>query len=130
MADFGTVAVNVAKRWAENKSIDPHKVWAEECLKAGLSDSLVRKGCPKGTFLGLCEEELVKDIDKGNYTKSIKNKSYGLAAVKILAKNPSLTNSPYELWDAILEEVPDRCQTPNHQMDVVIELWVNNLIKH
>lgn len=29
------------------------------------------KGCTKGTFLGLCEEGLVKGIPKGNYTKTI-----------------------------------------------------------
>jgi hypothetical protein len=68
---------------------------------------MARKGSPKGTFLGLCEEGLVKGIDKGAYTKSIKNKTYGLATVKILAKNPSLANSPKRLWDALLEVVPE-----------------------
>jgi hypothetical protein len=81
MTDFGNVAVNVVKSWAEDKSVDPHKVWRKECLKAGLSVSLAEKGCPKSTFLGLCEEGLIKGIDKGSYTRSIINKSYGLAAI-------------------------------------------------
>jgi hypothetical protein len=25
------------------------------------------KGCPKNTFLGLCEEGIVKGVNKGNY---------------------------------------------------------------
>lgn len=33
-----------------------------------------RKGCPKGVYLGLCEEGLVKGIPKGKYTKSKKIK--------------------------------------------------------
>ena len=39
------------------------------------------KGCPKNAFLGLCEEGLVVDIEKGYYTErstSHKNKDYAI----------------------------------------------------
>ena len=55
------------------------------------------KSCPKGAFLGLCEEGLVKGIPKGNYTKSIKNKEYTLKALEILKQNSQTTFSPKEL---------------------------------
>jgi hypothetical protein len=58
---------------------------------------LKKKGCPKGTFLGLCEEGLVKGIPKGNYTKSVKNKKYAIKAVTVLKQNKHTTFSPKEL---------------------------------
>jgi hypothetical protein len=67
-------------------------------------------------------------VPKGHYTNSVKNKRYGIAAVKMLAKDPLLANDPRSLWEAIREIVPDRCKTHNGQMDVVIALWGNNMI--
>jgi hypothetical protein len=129
MADFGTVAVETAKRWDQNKPANPDELWRSVCREQELTDSMIKKGCPKNTFLGLCEEGLIKNIPPGKYTESKKNKRYGLAAVKILAKNHSLADNPCTLWDAIRAEVPDRCEKCNGQMDVVIALWKENLIK-
>ncbi|MDR0786073.1 MAG: hypothetical protein LBE74_09395 [Treponema sp.] len=129
MADFGSVAVMAAKLCMDNTSVNPREAWDKSCEKLGLSDYQRKKGCPKSAFLGLCEEGFVYNVPKGNYTRSVKNKSYGIATVKILAKNPSLVNNVDNLWAAIREEVPDRCKTHNGQMDVVIALWVNNMIK-
>lgn len=82
------------------------------------------KGCPKGTFLGLCEAGLVKGIPKGNYTKSIKNKDYALQAIQIL-KQSNRTYTPKELWAAL--NLGDK--RSNSQMDVVLALWENGLIE-
>jgi hypothetical protein len=82
------------------------------------------KGCPKNTFLGLCEIGFVKGIPKGNYTKSIKNKEYALKAAIILKQNTQTTFSPKELWDKL--ELGDK--RSNSQMDVVLALWEHGLI--
>jgi hypothetical protein len=82
-----------------------------------------KKGCPRGTFLGLCEDGLIKGIRRGNYTGSEKNKGYALAAVSKLRDNPSLAHDPTQLWAMVAGK-----KTPNHQMDVVISLWNNGLI--
>lgn len=66
------------------------------------SKSSIAKGCPKNTFLGLCEEGLVKEKKrKGNYTKSIKNKKYAISAVNILKTNLSQKFTPGQLWNKL-----------------------------
>jgi hypothetical protein len=83
------------------------------------------KGCPKNTFLGLCEAGLVKGIPKGNYTKSIKNKEYALKAVTILKQNKEIKFSPKELWEKL--ELGNK--RSNSQMDVVLALWEHGFIE-
>jgi hypothetical protein len=118
MADFGRVAVKAVQICSADKK-DPRTAWDTACKE---------KDCPRNTFLGLCEDGFVRNVPKGNYTRSKKNKSYGIAAVKMLAKDPLLANDLDSLWEAVREIVPDRCDTHNGQMDVVIALWVNNMI--
>lgn len=83
-----------------------------------------RKGCPKGAFLGICEEGLVQGIRPGQYTRSKDNKRYAVEAIKALKETPSLTGDPDALWRA----VPDHPLNENGQMDVVISLWERGLI--
>jgi hypothetical protein len=118
MNKYGTAAINAAK---ENKN--PIESW-NKAVKDFDSESAKVKGCPKNTFLGLCEEGLVKGIPKGNYTKSVKNKEYALKAVAILKQNTQTTFSPKELWEKL--ELGDK--RSNSQMDVVLALWENGLI--
>ena len=121
MACFGCVAV-VAAKLLEN-SIDPCEAWNTACERFALSESMQKKGCPKNTFLGLCSEGWIKNVPKGYYTKSIKNKGYGIAAVKWLLAHKGLPQSPQSLWDAIGHP----CKH-NQQMNVVLALWENNFI--
>jgi hypothetical protein len=122
MADFGCVTVEAYKLCAKN--IDPRKAWIEACKKLELTEFMQKKGCPMSTFLGLCEEGLVKGIPKGSYTKSKANKNYGLKAVDCLIANPDLAKSPRILWEAIGKS----CKY-NQQMHVVIALWKEDLIR-
>jgi hypothetical protein len=122
MADFGYVAIQ-AHELCKN-GINPREAWDKACKKLGFSETMQKKGCPKSTFLGLCEEGLVKDIPKGSYTRSKKNKQYGLKAIDSLIKNYNLARLPEKLWEAI----GSPCKTYNQQMHVVIALWKNNLI--
>jgi len=82
-----------------------------------------KKTAPRGTFLGLCEEGLVKGIPSGQYAPSSKNKSYALGAVKLLAAGTH--RNVQALWAAVTagEELAH-----NAQMDVVLALWKNGLI--
>lgn len=73
---------------------------------------------PRGTFLGLCEAGIVKGIPIGNYTKSVKNKEYGLHGYAILEGSPELVAAPRELWARVVEG-----KVHNSQMDVVIAVW-------
>lgn len=76
------------------------------------------KGCPRTAFLGLCEEGLVKNIQKGNYLKAnTTNKKYAIAALKLLRACEDNYTS-IELWKAIKAKTKH-----NNQMDVVIALY-------
>ena len=82
-----------------------------------------KKSRPRGAFLGLCEEGLVKNIPAGQYAASRENKSYAVQAAALLRQGmerPSVT----ELWRAVAG--PDTKH--DSQMDVVLALWKNGFI--
>ena len=83
-----------------------------------------KKGCPRGAFLGLCEEGLVKGIPAGNYTASKDDKAYAVRAAALLIEG-TRSWSISELWRAVTND-PEK--THNSQMDIVLALWKNDLI--
>jgi hypothetical protein len=83
-----------------------------------------KKGCPRGAFLGLCEEGLVKGIPAGRYTTSRDNKAYAVRAVALLTEGTQL-RSTSALWRAVTNGAE---KTHNSQMDIVLALWNNDLI--
>jgi hypothetical protein len=83
-----------------------------------------KKGCPRGAFLGLCEEGLVKGIPAGHYGASRDNKAYALRAAELLTAGAQ-NWSRSALWQAVTDD-PEK--THNSQMDIVLALWKNGLI--
>jgi hypothetical protein len=111
---------------AVRDSIDPKAAWTRAAaILFPNSPSSRNKGCPKGAFLGLCEEGVVQGIPKGRYTRSLDNKRYALAAVRVLAKRPQLAEDRTALWQTI----PAHPLHENNQMDVVISLWKQSLLE-
>jgi hypothetical protein len=123
MNKYGLTAIKSVQNYRDSYSIE--ELWSRAAKEVFETKSSQEKGCPKNTFLALCEEGLVKGIPKGNYTKSEKNKSYALNTVAILKNNPNNSFTPKELWDKL--ELGDK--RSNSQMDVVLALWENGLIK-
>jgi hypothetical protein len=120
---YGETAINSVHNFKDSYSIT--EIWSRSAKEVFDTNSAQEKGCPKNTFLGLCEEGLVNGIPKGNYTKSVKNKEYALKAVTILKQNTQTTFTPKELWDKL--ELGDK--RSNSQMDVVLALWEHGLIE-
>ncbi|RED42627.1 hypothetical protein DFQ10_10834 [Winogradskyella eximia] len=119
---YGLVAIDAVKTIAQFPS--PNEAWDSACMNFFNSNTSQSKSCPKNAFLGLCEEGLIRDIEKGNYTRSKLNKSYALKALEVLRKNNNLVFTPKELWKELkLEE-----KIYNSQLDVVIALWYNNYL--
>lgn len=86
------------------------------------------KGCPKSTFLGLCEVGYVKGVPQSKYLvkNNSLNKDYAIQAIALLKQNPHLANSSSKkLWELVINGVS---KTPNSQMDIVLALWNNKLI--
>jgi Family of unknown function (DUF6979) len=82
------------------------------------------KGGPRGAFLGLCEEGLVKGIPRGHYTNSKDNKAYAVRAAALLAAETQ-SWSTTALWLAVTND-PEKKH--HSQMDIVMALWKNGLI--
>ena len=84
------------------------------------------KGCPKGTYLGLCEKGLVAGVPAGAYDAGEDNKGYAIDAVRLLIRDPSLVDAgPKALWARVMN---GRDKRPNDQMEVVLALWCSGLI--
>jgi hypothetical protein len=126
MRKYGRAAVLATKLITEGFARDPLEAWRKATVEIFPdSPSSQEKGCPKGAYLGLCEEGLVQGVRPGEYTTSKENKGYALKAVELLGMNPSLAKDEDLLWSKVLQ---GENKTPNSQMDVVISLWTLGLI--
>jgi len=109
--------------------LEPPEAWRRAVALSCPSLSSQVKPCPKGAFLGLCEEGLVSGVPAapaGSYTASQKNKDYAVRAVSILRRLPAGTvPNPATLWVNVLG---GEWKQPNGQMEVVLALWTAGLI--
>ena len=121
---YGEAAL-MATRQEVSANASPEARWQSAMEKLYPTSPIARKnGCPRGAFLGLCEEGLVKGIPPGQYTKSKHNKAYAVRAAALLAEGTQ-SWSISALWHAVADD-PEKSH--NSQMDVVMALWKNGLI--
>ena len=124
MGKYGRAAIRARDLYISGIARDPVEAWKRATSEVFSTPAARDKGCPKSTFLGLCEEGLVWGVARGEYTKSRDNKKYALAAVALLKSNPSLASDQDSLWSQVGEK-----KKPNSQMDVVIALWNEGAIR-
>ena len=127
MPNFGDAAIVAARTLGKNPGMDPGVAWAKATASTfPNSMSLQVKSCPKGAFLGLCEEGLVEGVLPGAYTRSQSNKQYAVNAVGRLRQFPGAASDRTSLWRA---SANDQRKAHNGQMDVVVALWQAGLIR-
>ena len=81
---YGEAAI-MATREVSSAGISPVARWESAMLRLYPSSPTARrKSCPRGAYLGLCEEGLVKGIPPGHYTASNDNKAYAVRASALL----------------------------------------------
>jgi hypothetical protein len=115
----------MAARWESSTDVSPVARWESAMERLyPTSPTARKKGCPRGAFLGLCEEGLVRGIPPGHYTTSKQNKAHAVQAATLLSERARKW-SIGELWQAVSND-PEK--THNSQMDVVLALWKNGLI--
>ena len=125
MGRYGKVSVK-AVDLILSTNMSPEQAWDITTSKEfGRGTNLQKKGCPKGAFLGLCEQGMIKGVPIGTYTHSLENKRYAVRAVRVLKEKPELIDDEDKLW---LEVLSGKFVQPNHQLDIVISLWKNNYI--
>jgi len=120
MGMYGESAIRAVKLAAGMNIPDPQAAWDQAIRSLTGNALLIKKGCPRTTFLGLCEEGLVRGIPRGTYTSSATNKALAIKAVAALRNEPSIDNA-VALWHRV---TADRGLEDN-QMDVVLSLWKN-----
>jgi hypothetical protein len=126
MNKYGEAAARAVKLFTSGEANSPEVAWNKATIYYfGENTSSQLKGCPKGAFLGLCEDGLIKGIPKGTYCNSIKNKGYAIRAVSILKGNPNHHLDSKALWSITLGGIEKK---HNSQMDVVLSLWEHRLI--
>jgi hypothetical protein len=125
MQDYGDVAVSAAE--LARGGVRPPEAWAQAARNIfPHSQSSQDKSCPRGAFLGLCEEGRLAGVAAGPYTRSRDNKRYALRAVDLLVGDPTLAEGrPTALWAQV---VGGHVKAHNSQMHVVLALWRRGLL--
>ena len=124
MGKYGSVAVLAVKKLYSKEYAEPAKAWQSAAEKIFLKESSINKGCPKLTFLSLCQHGLIRGIVKGTYTNARENKKYALDAVNLLKVDPVLADDEAKLRLKVMGKE----KAYNQQMEVVIALWREGLI--
>jgi hypothetical protein len=121
---YGEAAI-MAARQGPSAGINPVVRWESAMERLyPTSPAARKKGSPRGAFLGLCEEGLVKGVPAGRYSASKDNKDYAVRAAALLTEGKQ-SWSTSALWRAV-ENDPEKPH--NGQMDIVLALWKNDLI--
>ena len=126
MGKYGEVAVRATTYLKHKSAVSPKEAWRKAAKEIfPRSNSSQNKGCPRGAYLGLCEEGLVSGVPQGSYTRSRDNKRYAIDGVMAISRQPSLAEDRIELWSRVMSGIAKK---ENSQMDVVVELWRAGLI--
>jgi len=127
MGKYGNAAVMAAKLYQDGLATTPNNAWELAIVNFfPFSKSAQAKGCPRGAFLGLCENGNITGIPEGIYCRAEKNKKYALKALDILRKEPHLSQNENKLWCRVMD---GERKIQNHQMDVVISICNAGLIQ-
>jgi len=121
MGNYGEAARIAVGLMARDESLAPREAWNRAVASVFPdSPSSRAKGCPRDSFLTLCEIGAVQGVPPGAYTRSLKNKAYVTRALEALRRTPELSGDKGRLWKLATEGAGTR---PNGQMDVLTALW-------
>lgn len=127
MGKYGTAAEIAVQLLAKQSAMPPRTAWDEAVTRVfPESRSSQKKGCPRDSFLALCEMGIVQNVLPEAYTRSKKNKSYVVRAMDALRSNPALSTDKEGLWQIVTDRAG---KVPNSQMDVVTTLFQKGFIR-
>lgn len=123
---YGQAAKVAAQLLLAREEIAPRAAWTRAVAKI-FQDSLSsrNKGCPRSSFLALCEFGAIKNVPKGAYTSSVENKRYMDRALRALFADPSLLHNEKRLWQITTN---NSGIVPNGQIEVLTTLWQEGLV--
>lgn len=126
MGVYGEIAQR-AWKLATSEGIHPPDAW-RKAVQERYSDPVecrnaMKHTCPKGAFLGLCEQGVVKNVVSGNYTRSLKSTAYVAVALELLRLDPSLAENKSKFKAQVFRD-----RKPNDEIEVLLALWTKGLI--
>ena len=128
MNKYGQAAIKAVDLIESKRANTPETAWEMATIEIfGAGTSSQSKGCPRNTFLALCETGKVKGIKSGDFTRSKKNKEHAINAMELLIDDPLLSNDSKILWTKIQGGIAKK---HNSQMDVVLALWIEGFIEN
>jgi hypothetical protein len=128
MAKYGRAAETAARFLVTRQESEPRAAWQRAVSEVFPDSATARdKGCPRDSFLSLCESGAIKQVPSGVYTRSVKNKTYMHRALSALRADPNLLLHDKQLW---LIATGGADTAPNYQIDVLTTLWRAGLIKN
>jgi hypothetical protein len=125
MSRFGDAAL-LAVKFCTNYNGVPRDAWKRAVAELNFTKSMQDKGCPRSTFLAMCEAKAIVGIPAGDYgCRARENRVNALNALRHLRNNPSLALNPAELWRITVDGKKTK---HNEEMGVLIALWNDGLI--
>lgn len=100
MGKYGETALLAVKLIESNQAANPQDAWKKASTEIFGPKTSKNKDCPRSTFLGLCEEGLVRGITRGKYTKSLANKAYAPSSCCIASEEPSPITKTFNLVES------------------------------
>ena len=83
MNKYGQAALKAVDLIESKRANTPEDAWEMATIEIfGPGTCSQSKGCPKSTFLALCETGNVKGIKSGVYTSAKENKEYAIKALE------------------------------------------------
>lgn len=125
MNKYGIAAIESVKKMGLLTNLSPVDAWKDATIEIFGFGAAQRKGCPRATFLGLCEVGAVKGVASGKYTRSTKNKKYAVNAIKYLKEHKGESIAQDAMWIYVTN---NSGISHNSQMDVVLSLFNENLL--
>lgn len=88
MGIYGIAAVQTVLNY--DSEVDLREQWTNAISKETTSPKSIDKGCPRATFLGLCESRVVKNIPSKDYKAGGNNKCHALKLLVLAKENPKI----------------------------------------
>ena len=126
---FGKVALRATELVSNGAVSNPREAWKMAAEEIITSESSKNKGCPRVAYLYLCQKGKVAGVPAGQYVagdKAPANGVYAMRALELITERPYLMDNKTELW----KMVTGGDKKHNGQLDVVLSLYVRNLLQY
>lgn len=125
MNKYGLAAIESVKKIELDTELSPIDAWENATMEIFGNRTSQSKGCPRSTFLALCETGIVQGVPRGKYTRSIKNKNYAINGIQYLKDHRGERIDQDAMWRYVTN---NSGISHNSQMDVVLSLFNENLL--